>query len=129
MSGSDEVRQTSNARLKEWMDASNIDAIEFASIVGMSKVTVRDWIRGRFSPKRDVRREIERITGGYVKFDEWETVIVVAGEPVTPPKPKIERIPDFSGENLNIPAKQRIKQVVYNGEFYGGGSFSQMDRV
>lgn len=59
--------------LREWLEKHGISRASAAEALGVSAMTITDWLRRRKTPREAYRQAIEKWTSGAIQAVEWES--------------------------------------------------------
>lgn len=57
--------------LADWLADNEVTREDAAKELNVSRVTIWNWIKRRSAPLDPVRKDISRMTGGYVSESSW----------------------------------------------------------
>jgi hypothetical protein len=60
--------------LREWLDAEIMQIVDFAEKIGVSRLTVYNWLYKSTKPLRITQLIVQKETGGKVTLESWETL-------------------------------------------------------
>lgn len=65
------MNDNARAALVRWMDQNGVTQSEIARRTGMPQTSVSRWVRGKAVPKVSAAVELERLTFGAVRVQDW----------------------------------------------------------
>lgn len=60
--------------LREWLDDEIMEIREFAKRIGVSRLTIYNWLYKSTKPLRITKLIVQKETDGKVTLDSWETL-------------------------------------------------------